>query len=111
MNSITGFNLHRGSLALGERPLPCRWRELTSGARRIVALERVGNADNVGSVFRSASAFGVEAVLLEQGCMDPLYRKAIRTSMGAALTMPFAAAEPWPDLLASWRATAGWSWR
>ena len=69
-----------------------------TGARRVVALERIGNADNVGSVFRSAAAFGVDAVLLEQSCADPLYRKAIRTSMGAALTMPFAVAEPWPDV-------------
>ena len=103
MNTITGFNLHRGALALGERPRPCHWRELVTGARhracRVVALERVGDADNVGSVFRSASAFGVGAVLLEQRCADPLYRKAIRTSMGTALAMPFAAAEPWPDVL------------
>jgi tRNA G18 (ribose-2'-O)-methylase SpoU len=99
MNGITGFNMHRGCLALGERPRPCRWQDLLSGARRAVALERVGNADNVGSVFRSASALGVDAVLLEQTCTDPLYRKSIRTSMGAALTMPFARAEPWPEVL------------
>jgi tRNA G18 (ribose-2'-O)-methylase SpoU len=76
-------------------------------AQRAIALERVGNADNVGSVFRSASAFGLDAVLLERHCIDPLYRKAIRTSMGAALTMPFAAAEPWPDMLRE-LAQAGW---
>jgi tRNA G18 (ribose-2'-O)-methylase SpoU len=99
MNAITGFNLHRGCLAIGERPRPCRWDELVRGASRVVALERVGNADNVGSVFRSAAAFGVDAVILEQGCTDPLYRKAIRTSMGAALDVPFARAEPWPDVL------------
>ena len=99
MNGITGFNMHRGCLALGERPRPSRWQDLLSGARRAVALERIGNADNVGSVFRSASAFGVAGVLLEHRCTDPLYRKAIRTSMGAALTMPFAEAEPWPDVL------------
>jgi tRNA G18 (ribose-2'-O)-methylase SpoU len=99
MNGITGFNVHRGSLAIGERPRPCQWQEIVSGARRVVALERVGNADNVGSVFRSAAAFGVDGVLLEPGCTDPLYRKAIRTSMGAALSMPFAVAEPWPDVL------------
>ena len=99
MNGITGFNLHRGCLALAERPRPRRWQEVMSGARRAIALERIGNADNVGSVFRSASAFGVDAVLLERSCIDPLYRKAIRTSMGAALTMPYAEAEPWPDVL------------
>jgi tRNA G18 (ribose-2'-O)-methylase SpoU len=91
--------VHRGCLALGERPRPCPWQDLLGGARRVVALERVGNADNVGSVFRSASAFGIDAVLLEQSCTDPLYRKSIRTSMGAALTMPFARAEPWPEVL------------
>jgi tRNA G18 (ribose-2'-O)-methylase SpoU len=99
MNGITGFNMHRGCLALGERPRPCSWRDLLGRARRVIALERIGNADNVGSVFRSASAFGVDAVLLEASCTDPLYRKAIRTSMGAALTMPYAKAEPWPEVL------------
>jgi tRNA G18 (ribose-2'-O)-methylase SpoU len=99
MNGITGFNMHRGCLALGERPRPSQWPDLMKGARRAIALERIGNADNVGSIVRSASAFGVDAVLLERNCIDPLYRKAIRTSMGAALTMPYAGAEPWPDIL------------
>jgi len=99
MNGITGFNVHRGCLAIGERPRPRQWRDVMRGARRAIALERVGNADNVGAIFRSASAFGVDAVLLEQTCTDPLYRKSIRTSMGAALTMPFARAEPWPEAL------------
>jgi tRNA G18 (ribose-2'-O)-methylase SpoU len=107
MDGITGFNMHRGCLALGERPRPRNWRELLEGAHRAIALERVGNADNVGSVFRSALAFGLDAVLLERHCIDPLYRKAIRTSMGAALTMPFAEAEPWPDVLRT-LARDGW---
>jgi tRNA G18 (ribose-2'-O)-methylase SpoU len=108
MNGITGFNMHRGCLALGERPPASVWRELTSGAHLVVALERVGNPDNVGSVFRNASAFGVDAVLLEPTCADPLYRKAIRTSMGASLTMPFAVAEPWPMMLQELR-DEGWA--
>jgi tRNA G18 (ribose-2'-O)-methylase SpoU len=99
INEITGFNIHRGCLAIAERPRPRAWRDVMRGARRAIALERIANADNVGSVFRSAAAFGVDAVLLERTCTDPLYRKAIRTSMGAALTMPFAEAEPWPDVL------------
>jgi tRNA G18 (ribose-2'-O)-methylase SpoU len=107
MNGIAGFNIHRGCLALGERPPTRDWSELAAGARLLVALERVGNADNVGSVFRSASAFGVDGVLLESTCTDPLYRKAIRTSMGAALTMPFARADPWPEVL---RALARQKW-
>ena len=57
-----------------------------------MVLERVGNADNVGSIFRNAAAFGVDAVLLSPECADPLYRKAIRTSMAASLTVPFARA-------------------
>jgi len=107
MDGITGFNVHRGCLAIGERAPSSRWRDLTTNARLAVGLERIGNADNVGSVFRSASAFGAEVVLLERNCTDPLYRKAIRTSMGAALTMPFAEAEPWPDVLRE-LAREGW---
>ena len=107
MNGITGFNVHRGCLAIGERPRPRSWRDVMRGARRAIALERVSNADNVGALFRSAAAFGVDAVLLERTCADPLYRKAIRTSMGAALTMPFAEAEPWPAMLSE-LARNGW---
>jgi len=99
MNGITGFNVHRGCLAIGERPRPRQWRDVLRGARRAIALERIANADNVGSVIRSAAAFGVDAVLLDRTCADPLYRKAIRTSMGAALSVPFAEAEPWPEAL------------
>ena len=107
INGITGVNIHRGCLAIGERPHPREWREVTKAARRVVALERIANADNVGAVFRNAAGFGVDAVLLERTCTDPLYRKAIRTSMGAALSMPFAEAEPWPDALRA-LARDGW---
>jgi tRNA G18 (ribose-2'-O)-methylase SpoU len=108
MNAIAGFNVHRGCLAVAERPRPRPWRHIARDARRLVVLERVGNADNVGSVFRNAGAFGVDAVLLESGCADPLYRKAIRTSMAASLTLPFATAEPWPTMLEQLRAE-GWA--
>lgn len=108
MNEVAGFNIHRGCLALGARPPARPWRAVTDGARRLVALERVGDADNVGSIFRNATALGVDGVLLGPGCADPLYRKAIRTSMGAALRLPFATADPWPGALRECRA-AGWS--
>jgi tRNA G18 (ribose-2'-O)-methylase SpoU len=98
MNRVTGFNFHRGCLAIGVRPPECDWHAVTNGAHRIVVLERVGNVDNIGSIFRSAAAFGVDGVLLQPDCADPLYRKAIRTSMAASLTMPYARA-PWPDAL------------
>ena len=70
-----------------------------STARRLLLLEGINNPDNVGGLFRSAAAFGVEAVLVGPGCGDPFYRKAIRTSVGGTLEVPFAAARPWPQLL------------
>jgi tRNA G18 (ribose-2'-O)-methylase SpoU len=117
MDGITGFNIHRGCLALGERPEAIDWRTLVDdrGPKgpplrtqppRLTVLERIGNADNVGSIFRSAAAFGADAVLLGPACADPLYRKAIRTSMGAVLSMPFAAATPWPGALCELRERA-----
>ena len=107
MDGVTGFHFHRGCLAVGVRPPARDWREVMSGARRLVVLERVGNVDNVGSIFRNAAAFGVDGVLLQGDCADPLYRKAIRTSMGASLTMPYATA-PWPDVLRE-LGSSGWS--
>jgi tRNA G18 (ribose-2'-O)-methylase SpoU len=101
MNELTGFNMHRGCLALAERPPLPPWEHLATHASRLVVLEGVGDADNIGSSFRCAAAFGVGGILLGPGCADPLYRKAIRTSMAATLLMPFALAEPWPDVLAA----------
>jgi len=99
MAEVAGFNVHRGCLAIGERAAPRDWLELARKARRLVILERVGDPDNVGSVFRNAAAFGVGAVLLDSASTDPLYRKAIRTSMGAALRIPFARVHQWPHAL------------
>ena len=100
MNGVTGFNIHRGCLALGERgSVRPSWRELITPASLVVVLERVANADNMGAIFRNAAAFDAGAVLLDPACVDPLYRKAIRTSMGAALSLPFASIDPWPEAL------------
>jgi tRNA G18 (ribose-2'-O)-methylase SpoU len=107
MNGVAGFNFHRGCLAIGVRPAARDWHEVTTSARRLVALERIGNVDNVGSIFRNAAAFGVDGVLLQADCADPLYRKAIRTSMAASLSMPYAVA-PWPDVLRE-LGREGWS--
>jgi tRNA G18 (ribose-2'-O)-methylase SpoU len=90
MSGVAGVHIHRGALAVGERPAPGRWQDLAAPANRLVVLERIGNADNVGAIFRAAAAFGVDGVLLDAASADPLYRKAIRTSMGAALAVPFA---------------------
>jgi tRNA G18 (ribose-2'-O)-methylase SpoU len=103
MTMVTGFDIHRGCLAIGERTPAADWRTVVERAACVVVLERVANADNVGGVFRNAAAFGADAVLIGPSCIDPLYRKAIRTSMGAALSVPFARAEPWPDALAGLR--------
>jgi tRNA G18 (ribose-2'-O)-methylase SpoU len=107
---ITGYNIHRGCLALVERPtaptLAGVLAEVTETRKSrtiVVILEGVTNADNVGGVFRNAAAFSSDAVLLGPTCCDPLYRKAIRTSMAATLRVPFARIEKWPDDLAQLR--------
>ena len=97
LQSITGFDFHRGCLALAWRPAARAPLESVVAATRLLALEGVGNPDNVGGLFRTAFALGVDAILLDRTTADPLYRKAIRTSMGATLRVPFARVEPWPS--------------
>ena len=104
MNQLAGFNFHRGCLALGERPAVIDPISSFRAARCLVALEGVGNPDNIGGLFRVAAAFGVEGILLDRTSGDPLYRKAIRTSMGAAFSVPFAQTEEWLEPLARIRA-------
>jgi tRNA G18 (ribose-2'-O)-methylase SpoU len=107
IEGLTGFNIHRGCLAIGERPsrrprdgvldsLPAAAATGAAPTSRLVVLEQIANADNVGGIFRNAAAFGCEAVVLGPRCCDPLYRKAIRVSMGAALRVPFVHADDWP---------------
>jgi len=93
--ATTGFNFHRGCLALAFRPDALPVPDF-SRATRILALEGVGNPDNVGGLFRTAFALGVDAVLLDSSSGDPFYRKAIRTSMAATLRLPFARVVTWP---------------
>jgi tRNA G18 (ribose-2'-O)-methylase SpoU len=108
MNGIAGFNIHRGCLALAKRPATLTLETLPlAAARRLVILEGVNNPDNIGGIFRSAAAFGVDAVVLGPACSDPLYRKSVRTSMAATLAVPFADAGVWPDALA-WLRARGW---
>ncbi len=101
--TLTGYNFHRGCLALVERPAPLPTEALHE-VRLLVVLDGVSNADNVGGIFRNAAAFGAGGVLLDPASCDPLYRKAIRTSMAAALRIPFARARDWPVALAALRA-------
>ncbi|HEY3043641.1 MAG TPA: RNA methyltransferase [Vicinamibacterales bacterium] len=101
---ITGHDIHRGCLALVERPPALPLEAALTGARLVVVLEGVSNADNVGGVFRNAAAFGADVVMLGPTCCDPLYRKAIRTSMGAILRVPFVQLREWPAALPRLRA-------
>jgi tRNA G18 (ribose-2'-O)-methylase SpoU len=102
LNTVTGFKFHRGCLALARR-LASRPLDSFANAHRLVVLEGVGNPDNVGGIFRGAAALAADGVILSQGSADPLYRKAVRTSMGAALRLPFAIAEDWPGALTELR--------
>ena len=102
LGRVVGFNFHRGCLAVGERSAELPLDALLD-TRLLVVLEGVTNPDNVGGVFRNAMAFAAGGVLLAPGCSDPLYRKAIRVSMGGTLVVRFARAAPWPGALARLR--------
>jgi len=93
---LTGYHIHRGCLALVARPAAASMIEVIKDARLVVVLDAVTDPDNVGGVFRNAAAFGADAVLLSPTTCDPLYRKAIRTSMAATLAVPFARLADWP---------------
>jgi tRNA G18 (ribose-2'-O)-methylase SpoU len=95
MNDLAGFNFHRGCLAMADRPAAVDPLARFAHAPCVLALEGIGNPDNVGGLFRAAAALGGGAVLLDGRCADPLYRKAIRTSMGAAFRIPFAVVDQW----------------
>jgi tRNA G18 (ribose-2'-O)-methylase SpoU len=102
-SAVTGFNLHRGCLAMARRPAARRSGDVADGSDYLLVLEGVTDPDNVGSAFRNAAAFGA-GVLLSPTCCDPLYRKAIRTSMGGVLRTPYAWLEDWPADLAMLKA-------
>ena len=100
LKKLTGFPLTRGVLcAMRRKPLP-ELEAVCAGARRVAVLEDVMNPTNVGAIFRSAAALGMDAVLLTDACADPLYRRAIRVSMGNVFRIPWTkAAEDWPSRL------------
>ena len=89
LTKLTGFQLTRGMLCAMRRPRPRTPEEVLSGARRVVVLEKVQNPTNVGAIFRSAAALGMDAVLLTPGCSDPLYRRSARVSMGTVFQIPW----------------------
>lgn len=89
LTQLTGFALTRGMLCAMRRPRQPSVEEVCAGARRIAVLENVVNPTNVGAIFRSAAALNVDGVLLTQACSDPLYRRAIRVSMGTVFQIPW----------------------
>jgi tRNA G18 (ribose-2'-O)-methylase SpoU len=104
LRRITGFQVHRGVLAsVARKPLPAA-AELLAGASRVAVLEDLANPTNLGAIVRSAAGLGMDAVLLNPTCADPLYRRSVRVSMGQVLTVPFARLAPWPAALAELRA-------
>jgi len=103
VRAVTGFNFHRGCLALARRPNIEMTIDRLPDSPRLIALEGVGNPDNVGGLFRVAGTLTVGGVILDRTCADPLYRKAIRTSMGATLRVPFVRVQDWLSALSQLR--------
>lgn len=104
LESIAGFDIHRGVLACGNRPdesiqsleniIPAVQTKAT-----VLICEKINNIDNIGMLFRNAAAFGVDAVVLSPDCHDPLYRKSLRVSIGHALRIPFHRSSNWTETL------------
>ena len=96
---VTGYHVHRGALAsMARKPLPAA-ADLLGDARQVVIMEGVNDHTNVGAIFRSAAALGMDAVLLSPDCADPLYRRSVKVSMGAVFAVPYTRLEPWPRAL------------
>ena len=100
MAQVVGFHLNRGVLAAARRVPEPGVAQVVDGARTVAVLEGVNDLENLGSIFRNAAGLGVDAVVFGSGCADPLYRRAVRVSMGHALLVPYARATSWPaDLM------------
>jgi len=96
MAQVVGFHLNRGVLAAARRVAEPSVAQVVDGARTVVVLEGVNDHENLGSMFRNAAGLGIDAVVFGSGCADPLYRRAVRVSMGHALLVPYAHATDWP---------------
>ena len=96
LTKLTGFQLTRGMLCAMRRPAPKTVEEVLNGVKRVAVLESIQNPTNVGAIFRSAAALGMDAVLLTPGCSNPLYRRSARVSMGTVFQIPWTFTGPWP---------------
>ncbi|MDO5720125.1 MAG: RNA methyltransferase [Actinomycetaceae bacterium] len=104
LRTLTGFHLHRGALAsMFRRPLP-QANDILHTARRVAVLEDIVDHTNVGAIFRSAAALGIDGVLVTPSCADPLFRRSVRVSMGTVFQVPWTRLEQWPasELFASY---------
>lgn len=97
--AVTGFDVHRGALAVAGRLEPHDPAALVARAGCVLVLEGIGDQENLGALARTARAFAADGLLLDPTCADPLYRRAVRVSMGEVLFLPFARLEPWPAAL------------
>ena len=108
IENMTGFHLHRGALASMNRPALPDPHDLLTDAERVLILEDIVDHTNVGAIFRSAAALGVDAVLVTPRCADPLYRRSVRVSMGTVFQVPWTRIDPWPVSVESLQAK-GWT--
>jgi tRNA G18 (ribose-2'-O)-methylase SpoU len=97
LETLTGFNLHRGALASMHRPELKSVEEVVEGSTRIIVLEDIVDHTNVGAIFRSVAGLGADAVLITPRCADPLYRRSVRVSMGTVLQIPWTRLPDWPE--------------
>ena len=100
LEDVTGFHVHRGSLAVMHRPGLPAVAEILAGARRVVVLENLVDHTNVGAIFRCAAALGVDGVLVTPRCADPLYRRSVRVAMGTVFQVPWTRLDSWPQGIA-----------
>jgi tRNA G18 (ribose-2'-O)-methylase SpoU len=96
LQSVTGFDMHRGAIASMQRPALPAVPEVLADASRVVVIEDVVDHTNVGAIFRTAAALGADAVLVTPRCADPLYRRSVRVSMGTVLQVPWTRLPEWP---------------
>ena len=107
---LTGYEVVRGALACFERPAPLPVDDVIAGARRIAILEDVTNYANMGAIFRSAAALGMDGVLVTPACHDPYYRRCARVSMGAVFQVPWARIETADAAAESGRPSGSHDW-
>lgn len=104
METLTGYHVHRGTLASMHRPEMPPLDNVLAGATRIVVLEDIVDHTNVGAIFRSVAGIGADAVIVTDSCADPLYRRSVRVSMGTVFQIPWTRVASWGELVAALRA-------